>query len=365
MIRWLIGMAVLTAVPTAVATDWYVSPEGLADHSGRSQDQPMRRIQRALDQAQPGDTVYLLPGVYAQDIETVRDGRADAPITLAGLRDEGQKNRHAVVLPATLKGAGRARVVQIRHSHIHVQDFVVDGLNGDPADPDAIRDKLIFVHNGERKNGLEGIRIQRMVLTHAGGECLRLRHFVTDSEIAYNSIGDCGMHDFPFAASSKNGEAVYIGTSFKQWGDGKNPTDGPDVSAGNRVHHNVMVTRGNECVDLKEGTTANVVYANRCTGQLDANSAGFNSAGNGNVFRDNLVFGNAGSGFRFGSDKKGYGIDNVATGNEVLHNAQFGFKIMNEPQGQLCGNRLAANAKGAWYSDQDRGHAPGAACQPP
>ena len=362
MIRCLTGAIVLACVLPASAADWFVSPDGPPEAEGRSVSSPMGSIHRALARAQPGDTVYLLPGVYEQDIETQRDGRPGAPITIAGLRDDDLKNRHAVVLPATVKGAGRARVVQIRHSYIHLRDFTVDGLHGDPADPDNIRDKLVFVHNEEREGGLRGVRIERMILTHAGGECLRLRHFVTDSEIAYNSISDCGMHDFPFSAASKNGEAIYVGTSFKQWDDGKNPTDGPDVSTRNRIHHNLLTTRGNECVDLKEGTTCNEVYANHCTGQLDANSAGFNSAGNGNLFRNNVVYGNAGSGFRFGSDRSGYGIDNTAIGNRVMHNAQFGFKIMDEPQARLCGNVLSSNGKGAWYSDRDGRHAPGAPC---
>ena len=221
---------------------------------------------------------------------------------------------------------------------------------------------MVFVHSEEREEGLRGVRIERMILTHAGGECLRFRHRVSDSEIAYNSISDCGMHDFPFERSSKNGEAIYIGTSFKQWEDGKNPTSDADVSTRNRIHHNIITTRGNECVDLKEGTTANQVYENQCTGQLDANSAGFNSAGNGNVFRGNVVYGNAGSGFRFGSDKKGFGIENIAAGNRVFNNAQFGFKIMNEPQAQLCGNHFEDNGKGEYYSDQGRKYAPAARC---
>ncbi|MCK5858328.1 right-handed parallel beta-helix repeat-containing protein [Abyssibacter sp.] len=347
---------------TAVAADLYVSPAGSDNAKGHKPDEAFATINHALQRAEPGDTVYLLPGEYQQDIRTVRDGLLTKPITIAGLKGDDFKNDHSVVVPATVTGGGEGRIVQIRHSYIQLQDFVVDGLSGDPVEPDNIRDKLVFVHSEEREEGLRGVRIERMILTHAGGECLRFRHRVSDSEIAYNSISDCGMHDFPFERSSKNGEAIYIGTSFKQWEDGKNPTSDADVSTRNRIHHNIITTRGNECVDLKEGTTANQVYENQCTGQLDANSAGFNSAGNGNVFRGNVVYGNAGSGFRFGSDKKGFGIENIAAGNRVFNNAQFGFKIMNEPQAQLCGNHFEDNGKGEYYSDQGRKYAPAARC---
>ena len=80
------------------------------------------------------------------------------------------------------------------------------------------------------------------------------------------------------------------------------------------------------------------------------------------MFRGNVVYGNAGSGFRFGSDKKGFGIENIAAGNRVFNNAQFGFKIMNEPQAQLCGNQFEDNGKGEYYSDQGRKYAPAARC---
>jgi len=359
----MLAAAALAVCGSGLAADFYVAPNGSDGSEGRKPDQPLATINHALERAGPGDTVFLLPGVYAQDIRTVRDGLLTRPITIAGLKGDDFKNDHSVVIPATVIGGGNSRVVQVRNSYITLRDFVVDGLHGDPSSRDSIRDKLVFVHNGEREEGLRGISIERMILAHAGGECLRFRHKVSDSEIAHNSISDCGMHDFPFEKSGKNGEAIYIGTSFKQWEDGKNPTSGPDVSARNRVHHNIITTRGNECVDLKEGSTANQIYMNHCTGQLDANSAGFNSAGNSNVFRSNRVYGNAGSGFRFGSDKAGFGIDNIAIGNEVSANAQFGIKIMNEPQGRLCGNRFEHNGKGEYYSDHGREYAPAAACQ--
>ena len=66
-------------------------------------------------------------------------------------------------------------------------------------------------------------------------------------------------------------------------------------------------TQGNECVDIKEGATANVVEHNDCTGQKDPESAGFDSRGSGNVFRFNASYANLGAGVRLGGDSEADG----------------------------------------------------------
>lgn len=56
------------------------------------------------------------------------------------------------------------------------------------------------------------------------GECVRLKNFVVNANIADNTIQHCGMYDFEFAGNSttggKNGEGIYIGTSSNQVGGG-------------------------------------------------------------------------------------------------------------------------------------------------
>ena len=85
----------------------------------------------------------------------------------------------------------------------------------------------------------------------------------------------CGISDFEFNDGSKNGEGVYIGTAPEQLKDGKNPTAKIDRSNNNWVHHNQFNTQGNECVDIKEGSSFNLIENNRRTGQKDINSGGW------------------------------------------------------------------------------------------
>lgn len=53
----------------------------------------------------------------------------------------------------------------------------------------------------------------------------------------------------------------------------------------NLITGNVMETNGNECVDIKEGSSGNIVEYNECKNQLDEESACYDSRGDGNIFR--------------------------------------------------------------------------------
>lgn len=313
---------------------YYVSPTGDDGAAGTSPDAPFATIQHAVDLAQPGDTIHLAGGDYLQDVVSVRDGTAAAPITIIGPAD------------AVVRGGGGARVIQLHHDHLTLDGFTVDGLFGDPDSADGYRDKLVYVIGQEPLDGVTGLRILRMTLRNGGGECLRLRYFAVANEVAESTFTSCGVHDFVFGAGGKNGEAIYIGTAPEQLADGKNPTDDPDESNDNWIHDNQLDTQGNECVDIKEAATRNVVEDNVCTGQKDPESAGFDSRGSGNVFRRNQSFGNLGAGVRLGGDAETDGIDNDVYENDLHDNAAGGIKFQRAPQGKVCGNTMADNSGG-------------------
>ncbi|MGK5741404.1 DUF1565 domain-containing protein [Micromonospora sp. URMC 103] len=341
--------AATAALPTAGATaapasQLYVSPGGDDAGSG-SQGTPFATIQHALDVAPTGATVHLAAGTYLQDAVTRRPG-----VAITGPRS------------AVVKGGGGARILQVQHDDTTLSGFTVDGLHGAADSRDGYRDKLIYVISTTPGDGVDGLRIRGMRLTNAGGECLRMRYLITGADVSYNDIGPCGADDFVFDGGGKNGEAIYLGTAPEQQGRNGAPDDRPDVSRGNRIHHNKIDTQGNECVDIKENSTANLVEFNWCTGQLDDKSAAYDARGSGNTFRYNVATGNLGAGMRFGGDTPTDGTNNDAYGNVLTNNAHGGMKFQANPQGRVCGNLMYGNVGGDSVGDYGDLFDPAARC---
>ncbi|MEP7189097.1 MAG: right-handed parallel beta-helix repeat-containing protein [Roseiflexaceae bacterium] len=330
------GVLLLRAAPSQALNrpaSLYVSPSGSDASSGSRPEQPLQTIQHAIDLAQPGDTVNLATGVYVQDVISKRAGTAAAPITIKGPPD------------AIVKGGGGARIFQINHDNLTLEGFTIDGLWGSADTIKGFREKLLYVVGSAPNDGVSGLKVLHMTFKNAGGECLRMRYFAQHNEIGYSRFERCGVHDFKFHAGKRNGEAIYIGTAPEQRGNGENPTADPDQSSANWIHNNSFNTQGNECVDIKEASTANLVEHNTCTGQQDPNSGGFDARGGGNIFRYNESFGNVGAGIRLGGDGAADGIDNQVYGNSFHDNQAGGIKLVRQPQ-KLCGNNLANNRAG-------------------
>lgn len=294
-----------------------MSTQGVDSNDGSSPLKALSSVQAAIKRSYAGDEILLLPGIYHEDIHSVRSGRIGAPIVLRGLGE------------VTLKGAGKRSIIDIEHSYIHVQDITLDGAYSSKG---AFRNKLIYAE-GRSDALLAGLRLVHLQLHNAGGECLRLR-FVRASEVAFNNISNCGRLAFDLSRNRKNGEGIYLGTAPEQLsGD-------LDRSMANRIHHNYIHTNAAECIDVKEGAENNQIDNNICTGQLDPDSAGISARGNHNVIHHNLVYGNRGAGIRLGGDTATCGIHNDVYDNYLEANQEGGLKIMRMPQGRLCSNQI-------------------------
>lgn len=346
----------LLCLPSIAQGDhFFVDPQAEKGNDGRSVSSPFRSIQQAVQLAQPGDTIHLAPGHYYQDVYTVRDGAPGQPITIVGTSK------------AVVHGQASNRIFQVHHDYISLIGFTIDGLrrNAQPNRMGAFREKLLYVIGYDVRDGVQHLRVLNMTFRNAGEECLRLKYFARHNEIAYSTFHDCGIWDFVFHAHGVVGEAVYIGTSSKQWDI--NPTIEPDITAHNWVHHNVIDTQGNECVEAKEGTEYNLIEYNICAGQKDPNSGGIVSRGKGNIIRYNEIHGNIGAGVRLGGhlvDGVQYGVDNEVYGNLIYGNAAGGIKILVAEQARICGNRLWDNAAGATSGTYADSYEPASPCPP-
>ncbi|MDB5186895.1 MAG: Secreted protein [Candidatus Saccharibacteria bacterium] len=309
------------------AQQYYVSPAGKDTNNGTSEQAAFYSIDKAVSIAEAGNTINLADGRYDQTISSVKSGTSDKTITIQGSKD-------AVVGGNPEEG----RVVEIMHDYITLKGFTVDGLSGDGSSKDNYRDKLIYVIGATKHDGVTGLKIIGMTVQNAGGECIRLRYFATNNAISNTIIRNCGIFDFGFKGDGKNGEGIYIGTAPEQRADNKNPTSDIDESNNNRIYRNIIDTFGNECVDLKEGSTGNIVEHNICQNQMDEDSAGLDARGGGNTFRYNTSKNNKGAGIRLGGDKDNDGTKNNVYGNILENNEAGAIKILRTPQGRICEN---------------------------
>ena len=302
---------------------------------------PKTSIQSALEEAQPGDTIELGDGVYAQDFKSVRNGTPDKRITIMGSRE------------AVVNGESESRIVEINHSYITLDGFTVSGKKNDGKKSEDYIDKCVYVlgtnppevvrEGGiEYESSLDGMVVSNMRIVDCGGECLRLRSFITNAEVVGNKIEGCGRHDFVFPSSTVNGEAIYVGTSSNQWDDGKNSKAGPDLTKFVWIHENEIDSQGNECVDVKEGTTDVLVEYNVCSDQRDPNSAGLDSRTDDIIFRYNEVVKCAGAGVRIGGhtiDGHTYGVNNEVYGNVFSDTEYASVKIETGKDHRTCENQ--------------------------
>lgn len=317
---------------------WYVSTKGNDRNTGTAPGQAFATIQKAVDMAQPGEAIRLEDGTYKQSFHSARDASQKKPITIMG-------TRKAVV------SGSRPRTIEINHDYIRMTGFTVDGHHGSGDTEKDYRDKLIYAIGTEPKNGVEGLKIDHMMLKNAGGECVRLRYFAKYNEITNTTIKDCGIFDFRFDGGGKNGEGIYIGTAPEQLDDGKNPDASPDESTDNWIHNNYIETNGNECVDVKEAAHDNLIERNECTKQLDPESGGMDARGDRNTFRYNTIYDNVGAGVRLGGDSDEDGIENNVYKNIIRDNEGYALKIQRGPQGKVCDNKFSENKEGVLGGD--------------
>jgi hypothetical protein len=307
-------------------TTYYVSPKGDDSQTGKDSSKPLHSIQKALDRAQPGDTVSLAAGNYYESITTVRSGRKGAPITVKGTRQ------------AALYGSS-SHIVDVHHSYITLSGFHINGQFGSgTTTKQDFRDKLIYAIGQSPGKGVEHLKIDDMLIENAGGECVRMRYFARHNEVSNSTIRNCGIYDFRLHDGGKNGEGIYIGTAPEQRKDGKNPDAQPDKSRDNYIHHNTIETYGNECVDIKEAASNNLVEYNTCSRQSDPESGGFDARGNNNTFRYNQVLDTVGGAVRLGGDTAADGINNNVYGNTFKRNGGGDVMVRRLPQGKICNN---------------------------
>jgi hypothetical protein len=357
----------------------HVDPAG-ADSGDGSAGAPLRTIQAALEKAQPGTLISLAPGVYREELTTVRDGAPGAPITIRG--PETGTDR-AGRYKATLYGTGR--VVSINHSYVSLEGFTVDGqekLAGTPLPTDiagmnAFRDsvrakvedgRLVYVGADDHVRDLTGITLTNMFFSGGGGECIRLRNNTHDSAITDSVIQYCGLYGKGSGkkrAVYHNGEGVYIGTSPNS---DDQPMHDDDQTSRIVVARNIIRTFGSECFNVKENAHDNVFEDNVCgdnTEPFDFDGSNVELRGHANVVRNNQISDSAGVSVKISANDERYDKGgNVVENNRISGSAAALMLDAAAAQGPMCGNVVTTAT--VVESDADNAPAAGftAPCRP-
>lgn len=193
--------AVLLALAVGVQADprpgaereWFVAVDG---GGAGSRQAPFGRIDDALAVAQPGDTVTVLPGVYRQQVYSVRDGASSAPIVVRALE------------PGTAVVMWPGRVLTVAHAFLVFQGLVLDGEYGEDdvvrvtseGDFLVLRDMVVRRSSRDLVDlaGPEGVTIEGSRLHNAldatGGRTDA--HAIVAGPVRDLRILDCEIHTF-------------------------------------------------------------------------------------------------------------------------------------------------------------------------
>ena len=99
-----------------IAAEWHVAAGGAGNGTATA---PFGRIQSAIDAAQPGDTVIVGPGTFAESLVSVRSGTLTSRITLRSADGRG-----------TTIVTNLGRVLTVNHAYFTVEGLVLDGEYG-------------------------------------------------------------------------------------------------------------------------------------------------------------------------------------------------------------------------------------------
>jgi Protein of unknown function (DUF1565) len=373
----LVALTVASAVITVSTVNLYVNPvQGSAKAAG-TQAAPLRTIQQAMDRARPGTVIHLAAGTYSENVVTRVDGLPGARIVV-----EGPASGQATLF-------GTSHVVAIKNSYYTLRGFAIDGQEQvenryrPSAWPTQMlqigefkasvaslvsNDRLIYIDSGSALTGVTGTIIDRMTLTGAGGECIRIRDDSTNNIVENSTIRYCGMYPQDTAGifTYHNGEGVYIGTSPKSI---MLPGYQDDQSSGNLVTGDTITTYASECFDVKENSYRNVLSDSRCadnTEPVQDQGSNVELRGYANTVENDQLSTSAGYGLKIIADSaaEDLGRNNVMTNTFSGQPAGALYDKSGAPPGRACGNVVAPGSNPGDFTDHSIWLSPCASARP-
>ena len=190
-------------------------------------------LQAALDNVQPGQTIFMADGTYRGYFDANRSGTEGAPITLQGSA--------GVILAGPMNDRGQT--LQLNDA-----DYMV--LKGF-----AIKGGISGLVLSETDNAI----ISGLNISGTGNEGLAIRNNSSSNKVENSFIHDTGQ------VHEAYGEGIYIGTAYSNWDKVTNGK--PDKSDSNVILRNVIRNTPGENIDIKEGTRFGIIRENSFDGR--------------------------------------------------------------------------------------------------
>ncbi|WP_079474169.1 right-handed parallel beta-helix repeat-containing protein [Marinococcus halophilus] len=318
----------------------YVSTDGNDSNDGSRSD-PLRTLDAASEQTEPGMTVYVRGGTYEEPLEVAESGSSSKPITFEAYEDE-----EVILSGSSLEeSAGITAMIKVENQDfITIRGFTIQDLSTELNNETPVG---IFVHDSA-----EGITVDnnhvRGIETNADsgnahGIAVYGREAVTDIEISNNTVEDLVLGSSEAVVLNGNVEDFTIASNTVRHNDniGIDMIGYEDVGDDPALDYTRNGTVENNTV------YDNSSYGNPAYGEGEVYGAGgiYVDGGSDIDIKNNTVYRND-LGIEATSEQDGEHADDIRiTGNTVYENNFTGISIggYDEKRGGTKDSTIAEN----------------------
>ena len=323
-----------------LSTTFYVSPRGKDSNDGLSVKTAWKTIQNAMDQATPGSTVLVMPGVYNQKLSVdvsgnATDGyitfKADGHATINGRNQPGQDiisisgKSYVQIIGFNITGDlgvtdGAGIYLNGADSNINILDNTIHQMHG-------IQARAIAAYGYDQVTGITNLDINGNNIYDcqpANSETLTLDGNVSNFQIENNYIHNVNN----IGIDCIGGEQIDLNPANDFARDG--------VVSGNRVTRVHFTGTGRDGAGIFiDGAQNVVVTQNTCWRDdvgIEVNAVQSDGVATNVNVSDNYVFNNNGPGISIGASQQN---DGVVQSCQVTNNTLFHDGLHDTTDGEL------------------------------